>query len=121
MAPAIKGLNGAKILQMPKQRKINAPTASTAIPPEAGAGQPTIETTFVETVAIRKFIQFCLDDVQFQLKEMAKTKNLRPHQFKEAKYTAELLASYLLGLLMELDNRLKSQPALNVEADNAAS
>lgn len=96
-----------------KKRTINAPSTSTAIPASAlDPKAPTIETTFTETLAIRKFIQFQLDDIHFQLSELAKTKGLRPREFKDAKATAELLAAYLLNTLAELDARIASQPPL---------
>jgi len=104
----------SNIIKMPKKRKIEAPfAASTALPKMQEANvEPAIETTFTETLAIRRFVQFQLDDVKFQLEEMAKTKGLRPAQFKEAKYTAEILMAYLLNTLIELDARLSAQPPL---------
>jgi len=98
-----------QLLKFNKKRTINA--ASTAIPKDMPDPQaPSIETTFLETIAIRRFIQFQLDDIHYQLGELAKTKGLRPHEFKEAKATATLLAGYLLNTLMQLDARISEQP-----------
>lgn len=100
------------ILKFNKKRKISAPVASTAIPKAVhDPKEPVLETTLMEAVAVRKFIQFQLDDVHYQLSELAKTKNLRPSEFKEAKYTAEILASYLLNTLVALDARLSVLPS----------
>lgn len=102
------------IIKMPKRLKIEAPFASTvAIPVLQSAGiEPTIETTFTELLAIKKFLQFQLDDIFYQLNKMSKTKHLRPHEFKKAKHTAELLAAYLINTLTEIDSRMANEPTI---------
>jgi hypothetical protein len=99
------------VLKFNKKRTINAP--ATAIPKDAlDPKAPVIETTLMETIVIRKFVQFQLEDIQYQLGEMAKTKGLRPHEFKDAKATAQLLAGYLMNILAELDFRIGEQPPI---------
>lgn len=90
------------------RKGLQAPT--TAIPKDAGKliGEPSCDTTVAETIAIRKFLRFMLDDIQFQLGQVAQDRKVRPHAFKEAKYTAEILATYLLNTLEELEQRLST-------------
>lgn len=68
-----------------------------------------METTVMETVAVRKWLHFALEDVHYQLEEMSKDKTISRRSFNESKQTAMVISSYLIGVLGDLDERL-TQP-----------
>ncbi len=100
--------NCGKVLNFSPKKKINAPM--TALPSGAGVpeGEPVFETTVAETMAVKKWIEFSLNDIYYQLDQISKDKKTRPAQFKEAKQTAEILATFLLNTLASLDAKLST-------------
>lgn len=98
------------VIHLPKRKVLKPPTASTAVRPPAKKGEPSIETTVMEAVAVRKWLHFALEDIHYQLEEMSKDKTISNRSFTESKQTAQVIASYLVGVLGDLEERLSAQP-----------
>lgn len=67
--------------------------------------QPILETTLEENIAIKKFLTFALEDVEYQLKSLARS-GLSQKQFNSENRTAELLGVYVIGLMTEVDAQI---------------
>lgn len=100
------------VIHLPKRKVLRPPSTSAAIPkntitPKDG---PSIETTVMEAVAIRKWLHFALEDIHFQLEEISKDKTVSRRSFNESKQTAMVISSYLIAVLGDLEERLTTQP-----------
>lgn len=81
---------------------------------------PTIETTLSENLAIRRFLRFQLDDIKFQLAQLAKDKTQSAGSFESNKQAAVLLSTYLIGAIKTLDEMIDSVD-ISLPAPDAAS
>lgn len=99
----------AHIIQLPKRKTLMAPTTSTAVPENAARlpDEPTLETTVMEAVAIKKWLHFALSDITFQLRMLAQDKTLSKRSFQEAKMSANIIGAYLMNVAADIDERLR--------------
>jgi hypothetical protein len=68
---------------------------------------PYFETTPGENFAIKRFLTFALQDVQFQVAELKKSR-ISKQRLEESEYASGFIMEYLKILLQEIDLAIKS-------------
>ena len=83
-------------------------TAASGVPPDGQS--PLFETTLLETLGIRKFIEMSIADIRIQLEKAAKDGTPRK-LFLAQKQNAHVITAWLLSALMMVDGMLASAAA----------
>ena len=96
----------SEIIRLNQVKKRAAPQPMTAVsgaPPDGAT--PMFETTLLETLAIRKFVQMSIDDIRTQLALAAKDGTPRK-LFLAQKQNAFVITAWLTSALMMVDGML---------------
>jgi hypothetical protein len=95
------------IIEIKPSAQIKTPTH--AAHSDIGAIGPTLETTLAENLAIRRFLRFQLDDIKFQLQQLAKEPTQSRQSFEENKQAAQLLGTFLIGAIRSINDAIRCQ------------
>lgn len=82
----------------------------------APQGEPVIETTHAENLAARKFLQFLVHDIGYQLNAMSRDSKVSRETFENSKDAALLLSNYLIQQIKELDRVIATVEPVNLDA-----
>lgn len=94
------------IILLNRVKKRTAPQAMTAVSGAPGDGEtPMFETTLMETLAIRKFVEMSIDDIRTQVTRAAKDGTPRK-LFEAQKQNAFVITAWLTSALMTVDGML---------------
>lgn len=73
---------------------------------------PSFEATFLEQMAIKRFLDFALADIKFQFEQMNRTPGMARDEMQGAQDTAVMLSNYVKGLRGGIEAMtLKPEPA----------